>query len=817
MNRIILAYCQQNRSYAELLDQQLRRIGIPFEHISDQAEGAFGVFSQQLQQCTEPVLLIVTDNMLKSQACMTDLYAAVQALISRNQLVIAVAPGTISKDGGATFEATPTHFDRMVYALQYMNYWQNTWLDLSTQQMESPQSGDKLANSMMLDASRKVANEIGELISTIRDFGYIWWEDLLAHDFQLFFQKFGLEQWHAVYIEQKNTQPETIQVVQPEISQPEPILPDPAPDSANEAIPVVMEEKPATLQSVAVASGMLTPIPLEPIRVAKETPDFAGIDALLAEMPLETIAEVPALEEEAAAIIPEEVPAIEALQELNKENYSETEIQQAIQDAWLWIDKGHVEQGLELLHLSLDQHPDHAGLRAALAAANARFPAFNAESIAETPNIEEQNHPAAPVNDVPVVQGMDEETRSYAYMGDRAEEKGDYLFAKYCWDRVAELDPQYPNIYRKLALMTHEHLRDYKETTVLYLNNALKANPEDPEVLLAMAEIFQANGQVSSAEAYYLKTLSLQPAFKTPERDRLFLPHVPEMEPVLPETPPEAIPTPTPELVEIESTTPVVPAIKSEILTILITGASSGIGKATAELFARHGHRLILTGRRADRLSAVKSELEQGFNTEVLLLPFDVRDQHTVQAVVDALPEAWQEIDILINNAGLAKGLAPIHEGSIDHWETMIDTNIKGLLYVTRAVAPGMVKRKKGHIINIGSSAGKEVYPNGGVYCATKFAVDALTRAMRMDLYTHQIRVSQVSPGHVEETEFAITRFDGDAERAKIYEGFQPLKASDIAETIYFIATRPPHVNIQDVFMFSSQQASSMMIDRSGR
>ena len=249
----------------------------------------------------------------------------------------------------------------------------------------------------------------------------------------------------------------------------------------------------------------------------------------------------------------------------------------------------------------------------------------------------------------------------------------------------------------------------------------------------------------------------------------------------------------------------------------MITGATSGIGRATAELFARHGHRLILTGRRAERLGAVKNELEQAYRSDVLILPFDVRDQHTVQAVIDGLPEAWQEIDVLLNNAGLAKGLAPIHEGNLDHWETMIDTNIKGLLYVTRAVAPGMVKRRHGHIINIGSSAGKEVYPNGAVYCATKFAVDALTRAMRMDLYTHQIRVSQVSPGHVEETEFAITRFDGDAERANIYEGFQPLKASDVAETIYFIATRPAHVNIQDVYMFSSQQASAMLVDRSGR
>ncbi|MBC7776220.1 MAG: SDR family NAD(P)-dependent oxidoreductase [Phycisphaerae bacterium] len=250
---------------------------------------------------------------------------------------------------------------------------------------------------------------------------------------------------------------------------------------------------------------------------------------------------------------------------------------------------------------------------------------------------------------------------------------------------------------------------------------------------------------------------------------------------------------------------------------VLITGATSGIGRATAEIFARNGYRLILTGRRVERLVELKNQFESEFGTEVLLLPFDVRDHGAVEAALANLPQSFQDIDILINNAGLAKGLAPIHEGNLDHWETMIDTNVKGLLYVTRLVSAGMVRRRSGHIINIGSSAGKETYINGNVYCATKFAVDALSKAMRLDLHAHNIRVSQVSPGHVEETEFAITRFDGDAERAKIYNDFQPLKSSDVADAIYYMATRPPHVNIQDLQLFATQQASSTVIDRSGR
>ncbi|MBK8194000.1 MAG: SDR family NAD(P)-dependent oxidoreductase [Lewinellaceae bacterium] len=256
---------------------------------------------------------------------------------------------------------------------------------------------------------------------------------------------------------------------------------------------------------------------------------------------------------------------------------------------------------------------------------------------------------------------------------------------------------------------------------------------------------------------------------------------------------------------------------KPAVLTVLITGATSGIGQATAEIFARHGHRVILTGRRVERLVLLKTQYEEEYRSDVLMLPFDVRDHGAVLAALDNLPEPWQQIDVLVNNAGLAKGLAPIHEGNPDHWNTMIDTNIKGMLYVTRAVAPGMVARRSGHIINVGSSAGKEVYPKGNVYCATKFAVDALTRGMRLDLYEHNIRVSQVSPGHTEETEFALNRFDGDAERAKIYGDFQPLKSRDVAEAIYFMATRPPHVNVQDVWMYSTQQASSTLIDKSGR
>ncbi len=246
----------------------------------------------------------------------------------------------------------------------------------------------------------------------------------------------------------------------------------------------------------------------------------------------------------------------------------------------------------------------------------------------------------------------------------------------------------------------------------------------------------------------------------------------------------------------------------------LITGASSGIGRATALVLAREGCNVILTGRRAERLQQVGEEIKHRYQRDYLTLPFDVRNRQAVESAIAGLPENWQKIDILINNAGLARGLSKIHEGEIDDWEQMIDTNIKGLLYVTRAVVPGMVKRGRGDVVNIGSIAGHEVYPGGNVYCATKHAVDALTKGLRIDLVDTPIRVSSVDPGLVE-TEFSIVRFKGDTERAKnVYRGLQPLTGEDIAETILFIVTRPAHVQIADVVIFPTAQASGTIVHR---
>lgn len=249
-------------------------------------------------------------------------------------------------------------------------------------------------------------------------------------------------------------------------------------------------------------------------------------------------------------------------------------------------------------------------------------------------------------------------------------------------------------------------------------------------------------------------------------------------------------------------------------MLVFITGATAGIGKACAERFAAEGHSLIICGRRKERLEDLKATLGKKYKIEIFILSFDIRNAAEVEEAIASLPADLQKIDVLINNAGLAAGLSSIQDGQLEHWEKMIDTNIKGLLYTTKQIVRLMISRKKGHVVNIGSIAGKEVYPNGNVYCATKHAVDALNKAMRIDLLQHNIKVTGIHPGMVE-TEFSVVRFDGDAERAKkVYQGLEPLHAEDIAESIYWVATRPAHVNINELTIMPSVQATATQVIR---
>jgi NADP-dependent 3-hydroxy acid dehydrogenase YdfG len=247
----------------------------------------------------------------------------------------------------------------------------------------------------------------------------------------------------------------------------------------------------------------------------------------------------------------------------------------------------------------------------------------------------------------------------------------------------------------------------------------------------------------------------------------------------------------------------------------LVTGATSGIGKACASMLARNGYNLIITGRRENRLNELAQKLKNN-NVEVKTLVFDVRHKEEVERAIESLPRQWSNPDVLINNAGLAAGADPIQDGDWNDWEQMIDTNVKGLLAVSKAVIPGMISRKQGHIINVSSIAGSEVYANGNVYCASKHAVHAITKGMRIDLLPHNIKVSSISPGMVE-TEFSLVRYHGDKEKAdKVYEGLTPLYAEDVADAVEFMITRPGHVNVNDMLLMPTAQASAVYNHREG-
>lgn len=815
---VVLAYHTQNKDVADRLSQHLSGSGYHFIHAHAAGNNPGESIYDQISNNQSPVLLLISDNFLKSANCLENILELVNQSPFPIYFVFTNGKNTDPETG--IIESVPTVIDRISDMIRYITYWHDQTLEIRNHRNAlSPGEADAFQAHFL--RTREVANAIGELLRIMRNKSVIQLPDFAEHSFQAFFEFVeDRDAWELF----QSTAPGEFVIPDPEFIEDEVA----SEEEASETTIVQEFETPeisADSESEQEIPEASAPIP------AQEEPVFeTEQDESIEEMPGEA---EPWTETEPEEIVPEA--------------NSEELIKQGLQA----YEEGDVAEGISIIGKVVDKNPDDYDLRyhyALMLAHNDRDTEGAIHQLREIIKLNPQHEEA------------------FLLLGKLSEQREDYKEAKSYYQQVLQLNPRHPDVHFRLASVMLHHFDDQKELAVDHLLEGADQHAENPEKLfryarllahtdgfsqnaerlfrqviemqpdhapsyMELARIYHLEGKQEAAHKAYQQAVELKSSLASPELDRQFA--LPSPEPKAP------IPTQTKintmELSEQATINALIDNInqlqallsekqkqaaskeENHAKTVLITGASSGIGRATATVFAAQGYRLILNGRRLDRLETLKSELETAHQADIMLMPFDITSYEAVENAWNALPEEWRSVDVLINNAGKAKGLAPIHEGELRHWEEMIDTNLKGLLYVTRLVTPQMVQRKTGHIVNLSSTAGKDAYPNGNVYCATKFAVEALTKTMRMDLTKFGIRVSQVAPGHVEETEFALVRFDGDAERAKIYEDFKPLTSKDVAEAILFMVNRPPHVNIQDILMMGQQQASASTIERSGR
>ncbi|MBL4649728.1 MAG: SDR family NAD(P)-dependent oxidoreductase [Aureispira sp.] len=719
-------------------------------------------------------LLLVSDNYLKSIEETNHLDQILDENLS-GQLIPIITHGRRLKVGTSEMEVYPTKIQTLNNVMYYRDYWYEEWISLRKKSKKAAEEEQEALDEQKEIAKKMSVGSISNHIRKINSSDSVDWDEFCADGYQMLFDYAELG---ASSVEETSTNhSEEIPVVE------ERIVEETVVETIEEETIVETEQVEMPIEAMAPLETVEEEV-VESLKVEEDVPEEVVTESV------ESLAE----EEEASEeLIQEETVEEEVLTE-TIESPSELETGE---------EEPFTMKGMDDLE-NLD-----------------------AEAILEEYKIEE-------VDDVDTL----------FYIAESNAEEGDFEDARRTYERILKLDPyngraliwlarllarhyegetmEAAHLYRKsimvndenaglyyeYALLQKEHFKSYNKASDSF-REALLIDSMFEDAYLGLAQCQREMGMVDQAKANYLQACVLDaPRFQTAENDNYFG--------VLRILEEEVDASSAVLELEEEEEIEVVRSPNADTV-VMVTGASSGIGQAIAGQFIMAGYKVIITGRRQERLTEFKELMENHLEeTHIHSLNFDVCDLDAVKNALNSLPEEWANIDVLINNAGLAKGLASVHEGNVDHWETMINTNIKGLLYMTRMVTPGMVERKKGHIINLGSVAGTQVYPGGGVYSATKAAVDSLTRSMRLDLHQHNIKVTCVSPGHVESTEFAAVRYE-DKEKAKIYEDFKPLSARDVAETVYYVATRPDHVNIQDILMFGTQQASVRDIDRSGR
>ncbi len=862
IQNVAIAYCIDNINVAESLDQQLSPAAGQVTHLYGSRNNPDKILTDQILKHNGPILLLISDNYLKSTSCML---GGLHLLNEKQDNILPIVIDGQRKDKESGEPVTvPTQFDRISDMIQYINYWQDQYLDLRRQKRELSDLDEETFNNH-LKSIREISSETSEFLRLLRNMEHYTLAEFSHNDFQAFFQFVGDQ--HAWESFQKNRLHFRMQQQAGDAA------------SRDESDVEVMErESPATELSPEIDLGDIPGLDLlEGVQAEEAAADSSASEELpqeeeepLAEIPEEETS-VAEAEEESEEVVSEEAeveasestdqdipPGTEIELEITNEGIQETSPEEVVEE----------EQEEEIAPLaqiletawSLAEGDQSAAALKTLADAEAHYqqvePAYyQALILAQF----DQNFPAAKQKLEQLLAASPDHADSLFLLGEIAEITEEFPLAGASYEKLHQVSPAHKGLKYRLGMVWAHHfpeksaeaaallaeavqeepdnadaiyqyglLLDEKlgdqDEAIQKLQQTLQLSPDHPFANYDLALIYHKKGLIEEANVAYQQAIQINPELKTPENDMAFNVASPaeETQTAIEQTALEALKQNIAQLEGLikareEENLKLKQARPGQDKTVFISGATSGIGKATAELFATNGFRLILNGRRTDRLEELKNHFQEEFEVDVKTLPFDISSPEAVSSSLADLEEEWQQVDILINNAGKARGLAPIHEGELEHWNEMIDTNIKGLLYLTRAISPGMVARKSGHIINVGSAVGKEVYKNGNVYCATKFAVEGLTKAIRMDLFEHNIRVSQVSPAHVEETEFASVRKDGAEDANQIYSDFQPLAAKDVAETIYFMATRPAHVNIQDVLMMGTQQATATMINRNGR
>ncbi|MGB3548465.1 MAG: SDR family NAD(P)-dependent oxidoreductase [Saprospiraceae bacterium] len=832
---IILAYSRENEATARRIDDDLSDVA-RFRHVAVDTANEGPVLSDLLPDSGDYLVLLVSDNFLRNPNAM---FHANRMLHGDWEVLPIVLDGRRPLETGEGTARVKTEVANVADIMGYINHWQDRYLDLRAQRREMAAEVGRPFEDY-LRKIREVSGQIGEFMRNLRTTIQLTLPQFKADDYRQFFIFVDLEDtWENRRREaaaRPRPEPVEIELTDEELAQipglnllpredSEPsaaiIVPGPAPEE---------EEPDQTARPAAAGEKDQTARPETDDARTYELEDYGD--------------ETPAERLEQQSADDNKVPEPDPADELDRQ------VIKWVQQAWGFYDNGEPEDAFRLLRTGLENYPERMDLRYHLALMLVNEP---------------DKLPEARKHLDRVLAVVPDHVDALFLLGELSIAQRDGRSALDALERVAQLEPTYPELNYRLGSILQDYYPQENERAAALLKAAAKHDPDNADAQLRYAKLLiDPLDKPSKAEKYLRRALLAEPRLMEahhlsaelkrragPGRDTEAVPPMPPPEPIsLPVPPPSPAPTPNQPNMPTSSAysdtnrlSDPLSALKENVAqleallqdrrreqeeskwrdrpgagkTVLISGATAGIGRATAERFAREGYRLILTGRREDRLVELSRRLTEEQRTEVYTISFDVTDREAVQAAVNQLPEEWRTVDILINNAGKARGFEPIQEGDPANWDEMIDTNIKGLLYLTRAVTPAMVRRGAGFIINLCSTAGKEVYPNGGVYCATKHAVDALTRAMRYDLVKHGIRVGQVCPAAVEETEFAMVRFDGDAERAAIYGDFKPLTSSDVAETIYFMAGQPPHVNIMDVVMQGQQQASALIVDRSGR